>query len=148
MLREIKFGTNNIKTLLVDSKAVSHTLPHVELKEFVPFKSDEDVITVLNNTDLTNALYAKVSHRTITPSISSFQQLPRKVLELKVNCPNFVNTFVETLFHKTYRAIRAWPVTASRSEKIKAPEELNPFLRTYIAKHVRDKMDELTFRRG
>ncbi len=60
MLRDMQFGITNIKTLLVDAKAVSHTLPHAELKNYVPFKTDQDVITVLSDTNLTNALYAKV----------------------------------------------------------------------------------------
>ena len=61
MLRDIKFGTQNLKTILIDSKAVADTLPHTEIKDYIPFRNDEDVITVLTNNNLTNALYAKVS---------------------------------------------------------------------------------------
>ena len=61
MLREVKFTTQNLKTLLIDTKAVTATLPHMEVKDYLPFNNDEDLVTVLTNTNLTNALYAKVS---------------------------------------------------------------------------------------
>ncbi len=60
MLRDLKYEVNNLKTMLVDAKAISHTLPHAEIKDYIPFRNDEDVITVMSDTNLTNALYAKV----------------------------------------------------------------------------------------
>ena len=61
LLREIKYDTSNLKTLYLDNKAVTDNLPHAELKDYLPFDSDNDVLTVLKDTRLNNALYAKVS---------------------------------------------------------------------------------------
>ncbi len=60
LLRQVKFETTSLKTMMVDKKAIADTLPHAELKDYVPFNSDEALTTVLSDTKLTNALYAKV----------------------------------------------------------------------------------------
>ncbi len=70
------------------------------------------------------------------------------MLEIKINQPNFLHHFIEAIFHQDYRAIRAWPATGSRSIKNKVPYEMKTFMQTYIANHIRDKMDEGTFIRG
>ncbi len=49
-----------LKSQLYDTKAVTNNLPHKDLNNLIPFKSDEDVLTCLDNTDLNNALFSKV----------------------------------------------------------------------------------------
>ncbi len=59
-LRDLQYKVSQLKQILHDTKAVSDTLPHAELKDYLPFSSDSDVVTVLNDTNLLNALYSKV----------------------------------------------------------------------------------------
>ena len=60
LIREMKHDIFTLKTQLYDSKAVSANLPHGDLTKFIPFRSDEDLITCLDNADLNNALFSKV----------------------------------------------------------------------------------------
>ena len=59
--------------------------------------------------------------------------------------PQFNNKLANLLFKEEYRAIRSWPTTQGRSPKPAVPEQINNFMRTYVAKHVRNKMREKTF---
>ena len=49
-----------LKSQLYDAKAVANNLPHRDLNKLIPFRSDEDLLTCLNDADLNNALFAKV----------------------------------------------------------------------------------------
>ena len=60
LLRDLKFEFSQIKMMLLDNRAISDNLPHNEVKDYLPFDSDESVVTVLNSSTLSNALYAKV----------------------------------------------------------------------------------------
>ncbi len=60
LIRQLKHDLFTLKNQLYDNKAISENLPHAELAQLVPFKSDEDLITCLDNADLNNALFAKV----------------------------------------------------------------------------------------
>ncbi len=60
LVRELKHDVFTLKSQLYDSKAISENLPHADLNDLIPFKSDEDMLTCLNNTALNNALFAKV----------------------------------------------------------------------------------------
>ncbi len=46
---------------MFDSMAVAGNLPHKDLSKYIPFRSDEDLCTVLDNPDLNNALFSKVT---------------------------------------------------------------------------------------
>ncbi len=60
LIRELIHEVSTLKTMLHDNKAISAHLPHGDLLQYIPFKTDEDVRTVLRNPDLNNALYSKV----------------------------------------------------------------------------------------
>ena len=56
----MKHDLFSLKSQLYDSRAISENLPHEDLTKLIPFKSDEDVITCLDNANLNNALFSKV----------------------------------------------------------------------------------------
>ncbi len=60
LIREMKHELFLLKSQLYDTKAVANNLPHHDLNNLIPFKSDEDLLTCLNNADLNNALFSKV----------------------------------------------------------------------------------------
>ena len=45
---------------MYDSIAVAGNLPHEDLNKYIPFRSDDDVCTVLDDAGLNNALFSKV----------------------------------------------------------------------------------------
>ncbi len=61
LIREMKHDLFTLKTQLYDTKAVAANLPHADLTKLIPFRSDEDLITCLDNADLNNALFSKVA---------------------------------------------------------------------------------------
>ena len=63
-LRELKHDVDNLRRVVYDSMAVTQNLPHKDLTKYIPFRSDEDLCTVLDNADLNNALFSKVSRCT------------------------------------------------------------------------------------
>ncbi len=69
LIREMKHDIYMLKSQLYDKKAVESNLPHRDLNSLIPFKSDEDLITCLSNTDLNNALFSKVSSHIIYYSL-------------------------------------------------------------------------------
>ena len=60
LIREMKHEIFTLKTQLYDTKAVTNNLPHADLNKLIPFKSDEDLMTCLDNAELNNALFSKV----------------------------------------------------------------------------------------
>ncbi len=60
LIRTMKHDIFTLKSQLYDRKAIESNLPHQDLNKLIPFKSDEDLITCLDNTDLNNALFSKV----------------------------------------------------------------------------------------
>ena len=64
----------SLKSLLLQSKAIAENTPHNDLKEYIPFNRDEDILTVLESKDLSNTLYTKVCHM-YSYLGSSFMQL-------------------------------------------------------------------------
>ncbi len=67
LIRELKHEIFTLKSQLYDKKAVESNLPHKDLNKLIPFRSDEDVITCLDNTDLNNALFSKVTRINLSP---------------------------------------------------------------------------------
>ncbi len=68
----MKHELYTVKSQLYDSKAVANNLPHADLNKLIPFRSDEDLMTCLDNSDLNNALFSKVRklHSTSRSSIT------------------------------------------------------------------------------
>ena len=46
---------------MYDSIAVAGNLPHRDLMKYIPFRSDDDLCTVLDDANLNNALFSKVN---------------------------------------------------------------------------------------
>ncbi len=62
--------------------------------------------------------------------------------------PQFVNVFMEFLFHQDYMAVRSWPTTFGRSPKPKMPVQIRAFMQSYVGRYVQDKMSPKTFMAG
>ena len=60
ILRDVSYKVTGLKSQLVDTKAIKENQPHADLNNYIPFDNDEDLINVLNNSGLSNSLYAKV----------------------------------------------------------------------------------------
>ncbi len=61
LIRELKHDVYTLKSQLYDAKAIDENLPHKDLNTLIPFKTDEDLLTCLDNAQLNNALFSKVS---------------------------------------------------------------------------------------
>ncbi len=59
-IAQVQDEVRDLKTMLRDNKAISVNLPHGDLLKYIPFQRDEDIVTVLDNPDLNNALFAQV----------------------------------------------------------------------------------------
>ena len=74
-----------------------------------------------------------------------YHNILMQAIELRVENPNFVNDFLSLMFAVEYRECRRWPTTNGRSEKLPMPIQIDRFTKTYMSKHVRDKMNEESF---
>lgn len=57
---DVRHKVEKIHNHLQAAKAMELNRPHAELKDYVPFKCDLDILTVVNDKELSNQLYCKV----------------------------------------------------------------------------------------
>lgn len=56
-------------------------------------------------------------------------------MRLRLNAGKFIHNLLNMLFSKEYAATRSWPSPFSRSDKIKLPEKIVPWMENYYHEH-------------